>query len=53
MSVFFDDILIYSRCIEEHLKHLEKVLKIQRENEFYANRKNAVLPNPRLNILVT
>lgn len=37
--VFFDDILIYSKSIEEQLKHLERVLEILRENEMCANRK--------------
>ncbi|KAA0031986.1 Transposon Ty3-I Gag-Pol polyprotein [Cucumis melo var. makuwa] len=35
--VFFDDILIYSRSLEEHLQHLELVLEVLRENELYAN----------------
>jgi hypothetical protein len=34
--VFFDDILIYSRTWEEHLQHLEEVLRILEEQQFYA-----------------
>eukprot|EP00253_Pinus_taeda_P022227 PITA_22227 len=34
--MFFDDILIYSRTWEEHLQHIEKVLHILEEQQFYA-----------------
>jgi hypothetical protein len=34
--VFFDDILIYNRTWEEHLQHLEEVLRILEEQQFYA-----------------
>ncbi|XP_042969094.1 uncharacterized protein LOC122301779 [Carya illinoinensis] len=33
--VFFDDILVYSRTIEEHKQHLEKVLTILEEHHFF------------------
>ena len=35
--VFFDDILIYSKTLKEHLEHLSQVLTILEENKFYAN----------------
>ncbi|XP_071933809.1 uncharacterized protein [Coffea arabica] len=34
--VFIDDILIYSKTREEHVKHLELVLQILREHKLYA-----------------
>ncbi|XP_042962448.1 uncharacterized protein LOC122296713 [Carya illinoinensis] len=33
--VFFDDILVYSKTIEEHKQHLEKVLTILEEHHFF------------------
>lgn len=37
--VFFDDILVYSRSSQEHLEHLEVVLKLLDEHKLYANHK--------------
>ena len=34
--VFFDDVLIYSKTWKDHLTHLEQVLSILKENQFYA-----------------
>ena len=34
--VFFDDILIYSKTWKDHLIHLEQVLSMLEENQFYA-----------------
>ena len=34
--VFFDDILIYSRSIEEHLEHVAVVLDLLKVNTLYA-----------------
>lgn len=41
--VFFDDILIYNKNLEEHLRHLKLVLEIMRKHELYANKKNVAL----------
>ena len=34
--VFFDDILIYNRTWEKHLQHIEAILRILEEQQFYA-----------------
>ena len=36
--VFFDDILIYSPCLTEHLEHLKFTLGILRRHTLYAKR---------------
>lgn len=35
--VFFDDILVYNKSLEEHMEHLDVVLAVLRENELYVN----------------
>ncbi|XP_038973206.1 uncharacterized protein LOC120105113 [Phoenix dactylifera] len=37
--VYFDDILIYSKTLDEHVNHLHVVLNVLRENKLYANLK--------------
>ena len=34
--VFIDDILVYSKSMEEHVYHLKTVLQTLRENQLYA-----------------
>jgi hypothetical protein len=34
--VFFDDILIYSRCLTDHLHHLRLILELLSTNKFFA-----------------
>jgi hypothetical protein len=34
--VFFDDILIYSKSWEDHVRHVEKVLQLLKEKQLYA-----------------
>ena len=36
LLVFFDNILIYSRTWEEHLRHLDEVLSILQQQSLYA-----------------
>ncbi|KFK23310.1 hypothetical protein AALP_AAs43195U000200 [Arabis alpina] len=37
--VFFDDILVYSRSLQDHQHHLEAVLSVLEEQQLFANRK--------------
>jgi hypothetical protein len=34
--VFFDDILIYNKSWEDHVRHVEKVLQLLKEKQLYA-----------------
>jgi hypothetical protein len=38
--VFIDDILIYSKTIEEHEEHLRLILQMLREHQLYAESSN-------------
>ncbi|KAL8107682.1 hypothetical protein AgCh_024186 [Apium graveolens] len=46
--VFFDDILVYSPSIEDHIKHLTIVLETLGQHQFYANRKKCEFGQQRL-----
>jgi hypothetical protein len=35
--VYFDDILIYSKSLDEHIEHIRYVLVVLREQKLYAN----------------
>ncbi|MBI0385516.1 RNA-directed DNA polymerase, partial [Streptomyces albiflaviniger] len=35
--VYFDDILVYSKSLEEHVTHVKEVLKVLRSERLYAN----------------
>jgi len=38
--VYFDDILIYNKSIEQHLGHLSQVCAVLRKESLYANPQN-------------
>jgi len=38
MIIYINDILVYSKTVEEHVEHLEHVLSKLQENQFFANK---------------
>ena len=42
--VYFDDILVYSKNLDEHINHLHCVLAVLRKEKLYANLKKCSLP---------
>ncbi|MCO5608638.1 hypothetical protein L7F22_062852 [Adiantum nelumboides] len=40
-GVFFDDVIIYSKTIEEHKEHLKVILQALRDNKLYVNQKKS------------
>lgn len=49
MLVFFDDILVYSRSIEEQQEHLQQVMEVLKQ--LYANRKKSLFGQTSLEYL--
>lgn len=49
--VFFDDILVYSHSISEHVQHLKLVLQVMRENSLYAKKSKCVFRTDKVEYL--
>ncbi|GKC26082.1 putative mitochondrial protein [Tanacetum coccineum] len=49
--VFFDDILIYSKCLEEHVIHLRTVLKEMKRHQLYAKLSKCVFGTKQVEYL--
>jgi hypothetical protein len=49
--VFFDDIFIYSKTMDEHLKQLEEVLCVLRSNQLFAKIRKASVGVSRIEYL--
>ncbi|MCO5603376.1 hypothetical protein L7F22_057526 [Adiantum nelumboides] len=41
IGVFFDDVIIYSKTIEEHKEHLKVIFQALRDNKLYVNQKKS------------
>jgi hypothetical protein len=46
--VYFDDILIYNRGVEEHLEKLQEVLLVLQANKLYVNMKKCTFLTDKL-----
>ena len=51
MLVFLDDILIYSKSLTEHLKHLEQVLEVLQTNQLYLKQSKCSFAQTQLEYL--
>ncbi|GKU86977.1 hypothetical protein SLEP1_g1440 [Rubroshorea leprosula] len=49
--VFFDDILVYSKSLEEHIYHLRQVFKLLRDNELFAKQSKCFFGCDRIEYL--
>jgi len=49
--IYLDDILIYSDNIDDHKKHVKKVLKRLRENQLYTSPTKCVFHQDRIKFL--
>ncbi|GKF37663.1 putative mitochondrial protein, partial [Tanacetum coccineum] len=49
--VFFDDILIYSKNLEEHCVHLAQVLQVMKDNTLYAKKSKCYFAVPQVEYL--
>ena len=46
--VYFDDILIYSKTIDEYMEHLKQVLQVLQEDQLYINLKKCTFSTNKL-----
>ncbi|RDX74357.1 Retrovirus-related Pol polyprotein from transposon 17.6, partial [Mucuna pruriens] len=51
MVMYFDDILIYSTCLDDHLLHVLNVLEILRKETLFANLDKCVFYTPKVTFL--
>lgn len=49
--IFFDDILIYSSSMEQHMEHLQTILKIMRQSTLFAKRSKCAFATKRVKYL--
>lgn len=49
--IFFDDILLYSASVEEHILHLAQVFEVMRQNKLYAKRSKCDFATTRVEYL--
>ncbi|XP_027088762.1 uncharacterized protein [Coffea arabica] len=49
--VFFDDILVYSPTLEEHIQHLRVVMNILRDNQLYVKKSKCTFAQKRVDYL--
>src|SRR5258708_29204656 len=49
--VFLDDILIYSKTVEDHQRHLKTVLQVLRDSQLYAKLSNCDFWKQEINFL--
>lgn len=49
--VYFNDILMYSKSLNDHLEHLKRVLELLREYKFYANTKKCTFATNQVGFL--
>ena len=51
MNIYLDDIVIYSDCLEDYVKHVKIVLDILRREKLYLSQSNLRFITPELKLL--